>query len=254
MLMRTLMTDFGFKIDVVENGKMAIKRLTQLSEDNDDNYDIIMMDLQMPEMNGFETTSYIRNELHLDIPIIAITADVTQEAVEKSVVVGMNDYISKPVDEKLLFKKILDLLKIPLKNQETAEVIEKGVNEKVVQSHDERYIDLSYLRQRTKSDPKLIKEMISIYLDQTPLLISAMKESLDKKDWDLLHAAAHKILPSFSIMGFEEQYQTMVKKIQKYEGSADQLENIKETVSKIESACQQAFTELRGELAALNMQ
>jgi CheY-like chemotaxis protein len=65
-------------------------------------------------MNGFEATEYIRNKMNLQTPIIALTADVTTVDVEKCKSVGMNDYISKPLDEKLLYTKILDLIKMNL--------------------------------------------------------------------------------------------------------------------------------------------
>src|ERR1035437_2717638 len=74
-------------------------------------YDIILMDLQMPEMNGFEATKYIRNNMNSKTPIIALTADVTTVDLEKCKAVGMNDYIAKPVDEKLLYSKIVGLVK-----------------------------------------------------------------------------------------------------------------------------------------------
>ena len=70
-------------------------------------YDIILMDLQMPEMNGFEATKYIRETMDLNIPIIALTADVTTVDLDKCKAVGMNDYLAKPVDEKLLYSKII---------------------------------------------------------------------------------------------------------------------------------------------------
>jgi two-component system CheB/CheR fusion protein len=70
-------------------------------------YDIILMDLHMPEMNGYETTDYIRNTMQLKIPIIALTADVASIDIEKSKKIGMDDYISKPIDEKLLYSKII---------------------------------------------------------------------------------------------------------------------------------------------------
>ncbi|MDP1817923.1 MAG: response regulator [Leadbetterella sp.] len=60
----------------------------------------------MPIMNGFDTTEHIRQVMKLDIPIIALTADVTSVDVEKCKTLGMNDYISKPIDEKLLLTKI----------------------------------------------------------------------------------------------------------------------------------------------------
>jgi CheY-like chemotaxis protein len=71
------------------------------------------MDLQMPVMNGFEATKYIRNTLKSNIPIIALTADVTTVDLEKCTAVGMNDYIAKPVDEQILYHKIMGLVKKP---------------------------------------------------------------------------------------------------------------------------------------------
>ena len=94
---------------MADNGKIAIEKLTTT------HYDIILMDLQMPEMNGFEATAYIRNQLKSNIPIIALTADVTTVDVEKCKAAGMNDYISKPIDEKLLYEKIIQYL--PIKQQ-----------------------------------------------------------------------------------------------------------------------------------------
>jgi CheY-like chemotaxis protein len=72
------------------------------------------MDLQMPEMNGFEATKYIRETLKSNIPIIALTADVTTVDLEKCTAVGMNDYIAKPVDETILYNKIMGLVKKPV--------------------------------------------------------------------------------------------------------------------------------------------
>ncbi len=105
--MKTLLDDFGFEHDIAANGKIAIEKLQNKS------YDIILMDLQMPEMNGFEATEYIRNKMNSQIPIIALTADVTTADLKKCKAVGMNDYISKPVDERLLYNKIIELLKKP---------------------------------------------------------------------------------------------------------------------------------------------
>ena len=103
LLMKTILNDFGFENDMAENGKVALEMLKT------NNYDLILMDLQMPEMNGFETTEYIRKTLRSEIPIIALTADVTTVDLAKCKTAGMNDYISKPIDEKLLYDKIVGL-------------------------------------------------------------------------------------------------------------------------------------------------
>jgi len=105
LLMKTILNDFGFELDIADNGKIAIEKLQAKD------FDIILMDLQMPVMNGFEATDYIRNNINTNIPIIALTADVTTVDLEKCRVVGMNDYIAKPLDEKLLYEKIIGLVK-----------------------------------------------------------------------------------------------------------------------------------------------
>ncbi|MEP7108527.1 MAG: ATP-binding protein, partial [Ferruginibacter sp.] len=249
LLMKTVLVDFGFQLDIVDNGKMAIEKLAFGAQNPGDSYDIVLMDLQMPEMNGFEAAAYIRNELHLDIPIIALSADVTQDDLEKSKTIGMNDYISKPVDEKLLFNKIINLLKTTIYPDEI-NILEKGKSANI----SNKCTDLAFLKLRTRSDTALMIEMIHIYLDQTPSLISAMKKSMDSEDWSLLRAAAHKIFPSFAIMGIDKKFQNMTKSIQEYNGNPEQLKDIQEMVFNIEAICKQACKELEEDLTKMNTQ
>lgn len=104
LLIKIILNDFGFEYDVADNGKIAIEKL------QNNTYDIILMDLQMPEMNGFETTEYIRKTMKSQIPIIALTADVTTVDISKCKKFGMDDYISKPINESLLYSKIVKLV------------------------------------------------------------------------------------------------------------------------------------------------
>jgi two-component system CheB/CheR fusion protein len=106
LLIRIIITEFGFEHDIASNGKVAIQMLQEKD------YDIVLMDLQMPEMNGFEATSYIRETMQSTIPIIALTADVTPIDIERCKDLGMNDYVSKPIDEKVLYAKILHCLEL----------------------------------------------------------------------------------------------------------------------------------------------
>jgi CheY-like chemotaxis protein len=102
-LMKTILDNFGFEHDLAANGKIALEKLAV------SNYDIVLMDLQMPVMNGHEATRIIRNEMGSAIPIIALSADVTPADVKRCKDEGMNEYISKPVDDKLLYRKIIEL-------------------------------------------------------------------------------------------------------------------------------------------------
>lgn len=240
LLMKTLLDDFGFEREMADNGKIAIEKLKAK------NFDIILMDLQMPEMNGFEATEYIRTKMKSKIPIIALTADVTTVDLAKCKAVGMNDYIPKPVDERLLYSKIVGLVKKPSPGK-------KNVNERTGKEEpaSTKYTNLDYLKQRTKSNPALMMEMISLYLEQTPPLVSLMKQSFHDRNRELLYEAAHKMIPSFSIMGISKDFETMTKKIKDYARSEQQATGINELIQQVEKACTQACIELKEEYTAI---
>jgi len=229
LLMRTLLDEFGFECDIASNGKIAIDKLLSHK------FDIILMDLQMPEMNGFEATEYIRNTMHSTIPIIALTADVTTVDLAKCKSVGMNDYIAKPVDEKVLYHKIVSSVKKNINNDNDVDIVSVNIV---------KYTDLNYLITRTKSNPILMMEMISLYLEQTPPLITIMKQSWKDKDWKSLYASVHKIIPSFAIMGISPDFEEMAKKVQDYARNQQQSTGIFDLVLEIENVCNHACEEL----------
>ncbi len=234
LLMKTVLDDFGFERDIAANGKIAIEMMAE------NHYDLVLMDLQMPEMNGFEATQYIRNVMHLNIPIIALTADVTTVDLAKCKLVGMNDYIAKPVDEKLLYAKIVSLVrKHPEGKIWKTELIQSMVPALT------KCTDLDYLEKRTKSNPLLMLEMIALYLEQTPTLIAAMKLSWQNKDWESLHAAMHKLIPSFSIMGISADFENMAKQVKEFALSQQQIDGIQSFVLQLEAVCVQACVELQ---------
>ena len=88
-----MLKDWGYEFDICSNGKLATEKLRT------HNYNIILMDVQMPEMNGYEATQFIRDNLKLTIPIIAMTAHALPDEKEKCLGFGMTDYISKPINE-----------------------------------------------------------------------------------------------------------------------------------------------------------
>jgi len=235
LLMKTLLDDFGFERDIAANGKIAIEKLQQ------HDYDIILMDLQMPEMNGFEATDYIRNTMQSKIPIIALTADVTTVDLEKCRAVGMNDYIAKPVDESILYSKIVNLVKKPVERRDDITL------QNEVALHAIRYTDLAYLISITKHDANLMMEMIALYLEQTPALIDSLKKSMQHEDWKALKAAAHKLVPSFAIMGIKKEYENIAKLVQEYTGDSAGRNLVNSQVARLEEVCTAACAELEEE-------
>ena len=99
-----MLKDWGFKYDIFSNGKLAIENLAF------NRYDLILMDIQMPEWNGYEVTQYIRNSLKLRLPIIAMTAQAMPGERERCLNAGMTEYVSKPINEEELFNRITNCL------------------------------------------------------------------------------------------------------------------------------------------------
>jgi PAS domain S-box-containing protein len=240
LLMKTILDDFGFQRTIAANGKIAIQLLKEKQ------FDIILMDLQMPEMNGFEATEYIRNTLKSTIPIIALTADVTTVDVAKCKAAGMNDYMSKPLDERILYTKIMEFVKRPPTYDFHAEL----GNQK--ERKQDFIINLQYLSNHTKSNPKMMKEIILAFLEQTPTLILLIKKSMMEKDWITLNAAVHKMIPSLAIVGMDKSYEKMAKKLQEYALLQEQNSNISDIVVKLEDACTIACKELKVEYNRIN--
>ena len=243
LLMKTILDDFGFECEIAGNGKIAVEKLQ--NESGNKPFDIVLMDLQMPEMNGFEATEYIRKTMKSSIPIIALTADVTTVDVAKCKAVGMNDYISKPVDERLLYSKLIGLIKKPIL------IIEQKIIGDL-QIENIKYVDMTYLIKLTKSNPKLMTELISSYLNQTPALIKTMKQSFHEKNWKLLDATIHKMLPSFSIMGMSTDITEMARRIQEYANAIELSNELGDLVLELEKVCLQTCIELEIELTNLN--
>lgn len=99
-----MLKNWGFHFDVCANGKLAIDQLKI------NKYDLILMDVQMPEMNGYEATRYIRKEMELGLPIIAMTSHASEEERSRCLSSGMNDYLTKPIKEEELYNLTVNYL------------------------------------------------------------------------------------------------------------------------------------------------
>lgn len=99
-----MLSDWGFAHDICSNGSQALDMLKQHS------YDLVLMDIQMPVMNGYEATVYIRNEMKLGMPVIATTSHSSSDERARCLTAGMTDYITKPIKEVELFNLVTNYL------------------------------------------------------------------------------------------------------------------------------------------------
>ena len=179
-------------LDIAPNGKAGFELFKQ------NEYSIILMDMQMPEMDGFETTRRIRkyrDAKKAQVPIMAMTADALVEERKKCFEAGMNDYLSKPFKQGELLHKILTLTGNESKQHYHQE------------NNSDSFVNTQSLKELTGGDDVFMAEMIEIYLRNTPLMLKEMKVSFKKLEFEKLKRTAHKIKSSFGMMGMNEPLQ-----------------------------------------------
>jgi PAS domain S-box-containing protein len=187
---KSILKNWHCHTDVAENGLVAIEKV------KNNTYDIVLMDVQMPVMDGYEATRAIRlmDPPMKDVPIIALTANATKKDVELCLAVGMNDYLPKPFTPEDLQRKIFEDLKIE-PGMSPAQFTDRKTN---------TAFDFSYLRSVSGNNEDFIREMIQTFIQTIPPILQDMGRSLEEKDWIRLSRLAHQIKPSFALMGMND--------------------------------------------------
>lgn len=184
-LMKHLLTQWGAGFDVVSNGEEAINKLKS------ETYNVVLMDIQMPKMDGYTATYHIRNDLKLEVPIIAMTAHAMAGEREKCMSHGMNEYIAKPVNDDDLFKLILKF--IP-----RASRLEQPV---AINEYTYQYIDLNYMKDISKGNTAYEKLVTSQFIELTLTDINTLKNMFSAEDFAGLKSTAHNMKTTVAIMG-----------------------------------------------------
>jgi PAS domain S-box-containing protein len=190
-LAKKVIAKFGFDLEIAENGKIGVEKLQK------EKYDIVLMDLQMPEMDGYQAVLSIRNELHLEIPIIAMTAHSLVGEKEKCLEIGMNDYIGKPFSQEELYAKLC--ANLPEQQQQYGTSITKKVNE--VSTSDTHRINLESLKEFSGGSKEFEKELIELFMTQVPTEIEELDKAFVEEDAFKIKSVSHKLKSSLAVMG-----------------------------------------------------
>jgi CheY-like chemotaxis protein len=170
---------------IADNGQLGLNVLKHQQ------FDLILMDIQMPELDGYQTTTIIRRELKLHIPIIAMTAHSIVGEKEKCISVGMNDFISKPFNQKELFDKISSLISLESKPSETIDTI--------MNDNETPDINLNYLYELSNGNIEFEKEMILLFIHQVPKEILNLQRACEEYEYVKIAEIAHKLKSSMDI-------------------------------------------------------
>jgi CheY-like chemotaxis protein len=172
----------GYQADVVSNGKEAVEALRIMP------YDVVLMDVQMPEMDGLEATKIIRDPLarvhNPNVPIIAMTAHAMKGDRERCLNAGMDDYVSKPVRPKVLFEVINRQIATDSRSSTLAE--RTTIEEKVI-------FDKQDLLEQLDGDEEFFNELLLTFLQEIPARIGELRSALERNDPNSITEQAHTI-------------------------------------------------------------
>ena len=185
--------------DIACNGEEAIQMLSKTD------YDIILMDMQMPIMDGLTATKIIRQELKSNIPILAFTANALKKEKDRCLAIGMNDYITKPFKEELLKLKIYNLL---IKSNTNESALFKDMHSP--KKETEPLFSITELEKISRGSSIFIKKMLSIFCDDGKIQLNQLIESQDS---DEISRLAHKIKPSIDYLS-NLQMKSLVRQIE----------------------------------------
>ena len=232
----------GLKVWIACNGLEAIHLLSK------DNFDCILMDIQMPEMDGIQAAKEIRNlqdPCKASIPIIALTANVMSEDIEKYKEAGMNDFLAKPFDESAL-------LLVILRNQKGVNATQQGIicsdNDLQNISEMSKLYDLSIVQSVSGGDKAFIRKMILLFIETVPQNLAELNSALRSQNWEQLGKTAHKLKSTVDSMGIKSIHSD----IRAVESNAKQQKNLQEIpakVDKIVSVIDMCIEQLMQEIA-----
>ncbi|MGV3504270.1 MAG: PAS domain S-box protein [Adhaeribacter sp.] len=243
LLVRKVTRDWGYELDIAENGVQA---LTMFRENH---YDIILMDMQMPEMDGYEAMAVIRNSAGPEkaTPIIALTAHASQREAAKCLEAGADIYVSKPFKPDELLTHIAVLVR---KNPAFQVSAPEAAQKDAAESNPGKYINLQYLEEMAEGDQHFIAEILSMFVEQTPRNLEHLQAFSREKDWKGVKALAHKMKSSVVMIGNQELEEIFVN-LQLFATSEQQAAQIPELISQATEICQGAIAAIQAELREL---
>jgi PAS domain S-box-containing protein len=257
-LARHILESWDFKVVIAGNGLEALEALDRGS------FDCILMDVQMPEMDGIEATQHIRglsDPVKANIPIIALTANALKGDSEKYLAAGMTDYLSKPFDEERLFRVIhrnlattppaasapvaIDPAAADPASTTTPDIYLK--NNTNMSPANSRLYDLTMVQSVSGGDEAFIKKMVALFIETVPQNIQDLKKAMEEANWEQVAKTAHKLKSTIDSMGIKSIH-TEIRAVEANAKALVSVETIPSLVARIDSVIRECIGQLQAEI------
>ncbi len=243
MLIKTVLQKWGMVVTDVDNGGEALKKVEERS------FDLVLMDIQMPEMSGIEAARRIKKlENGAGIPVIALTAGISKEEIQRGYEAGMADHLLKPFKEDDLYNKLLQLLELG----ESSVVSIPGKKEEAEESafEEDREVDLGPLYELADGDVTFVREMVGTFLRDSGETLEALEKAFDNGQVEGVGRRAHKLASPCRHLGLKalakelKAIETHCKEEGTLEPINTRVRKVIREMEKIRGALEQKFREL----------
>jgi CheY-like chemotaxis protein/HPt (histidine-containing phosphotransfer) domain-containing protein len=261
LIVERMLRAWGLQVDLAENGRIALERLRENS------YDLILMDLRMPELDGYETTEYIRQHMPeplRSLPIIAITAQVLREEKERCLRIGMNDYVAKPYDPRRLFQALIKYLE-PRRREATelTPILAPGLEpnlslggpkllEHPVTSQATRRYDLTYLQRFFDGNDEMVRDIVRMSIDEIGKDLVRLRQAAQSQQSEDISLIAHRMKTNLAQLGdrVAAQHLESLEQASKNKAPMRELTPLLHHLNDVEQLLKQLKSDLvKGELA-----
>ncbi|SDE13972.1 hybrid sensor histidine kinase/response regulator [Niabella drilacis] len=190
LLLAQLLKSWNIGFDMVSNGSDGLRLLKEKP------YDLVLMDIQMPEMDGYTATAEIRNTLRSTVPVVAMTADALTSQKDKCLQAGMNDYISKPLDEAVLHRLLVQLLEVPAAPAPAAETPAGIPAQEYL-----HYLQLDYLFAVSRGNREYEKDIMEQFCEMVPEELAKIQRAWEQGNAGLVRRTAHSMRTTVAALG-----------------------------------------------------
>ena len=202
LLATTILANYSAETIEAGNGQEAVDYLKE------NTVDLVLMDILMPVMNGFDAARYIRQHISKDLPMIALTANAIKGDNEKCIEAGLNSYLAKPFKEDDLMKMIAGMLKI------NGSVNKQKKTELITEEPEKVYYDITEIRTISRGNEGFINKMLKMFVEQIPVFAAEMMEKLEAGELTAVGEIAHRIKPTIDNMGIVSS-KTIIRELEK---------------------------------------
>ena len=236
LLITSILTKENIYHEIAKNGVEVIQMLQQSS------FDVILMDVQMPVMDGITATTKIRTELNSAIPIIALSANATTDDTKRYLASGMNAHVLKPFKKDVLLNTIADALGLNISKQ--------AVYEPKVSS--ELLFSLEDLRKMAGGDESFVRTIIQTFLQNVPLQLKSLELNLAKSNLTGIRDISHQMKPTLQLLKVHEAKELALEIEQESSRSEELTDQLHEKCRKLDSILKNVMTEMQILLNQLN--